>query len=397
LLSAAQYLAFGSAVAILFSIAASQILLALALVALLLSKAPLRLPRIWLPLGIFLLLTLVSLAFSGDIAHGLPQVRKIYVYSMLLVVFSSLRDMRMIRWLFLSWAGVGALEAARGIVQFAAKVSEARAAGMDFAKYYEPERITGFMSHWMTFGGEEMFALIMLTAFLFFSPSARKRGLLFFLLCFAALCAALLLGWTRSIWIATAAAGLYLIWFWKRWLIALVPVIAVLAFLAGPDFVRNRMHSIFQAHDRAFRVVTWRTGFRMIQAHPWLGLGPEQVNRQSVVRYLPPDVHEPLPEGWYGHLHNIYLHYGAERGIPALLALLWMLIMMLTDFSRALRRLPPEPSDRRFVLHGAIAVIIATMVAGIFEHNLGDSEVLTMFLVVAACGYVAAEEEPAVA
>ena len=42
-------------------------------------------------------------------------------------------------------------------------------------------------------------------------------------------------------------------------------------------------------------------------------------------------------------------------------------------------------------------MIVATMVAGMFEHNLGDSEVLTMFLVVAACGYVAAEEEPAIA
>jgi O-antigen ligase len=276
---------------------------------------------------------------------------------------------------------------------------------MNFGEYYEPERITGFMSHWMTFGGEEMFVLIMLTAYLFFSPSARKRGFWFVLLCFGLLCAALLLGWTRSIWIATAVAGLYLIWFRKRWLIALVPVILAAAFLAGPDFVRTRMHSVFQAHDRAFRVVTWRTGFRMIQAHPWLGLGPEQIKpnnpeqRVSEIfkQYLPPDVHEPLPEGWYGHLHNIFLQYAAERGIPAMLAVLWMLLMMLTDFWRALRRLPPGPSDRRFVLHGAIAVIIATMVAGMFEHNLGDSEVLTMFLVVAACGYVAAEKEPAVA
>src|SRR3989442_13122001 len=85
LLNAAQYIAFGSAVAILFSIAASQILLALALAALLLSKAPLRLPRIWLPLGLFLLLTLVSLALSGDAAAGLPQIRKISVNPMLLV------------------------------------------------------------------------------------------------------------------------------------------------------------------------------------------------------------------------------------------------------------------------------------------------------------------------
>ena len=99
MLSAAQYLAFGSAISVLFSIAVCQILLALALVALLLSKAPLRLPRIWLPLALFLLATLISLAFSGDIVAGLPQVRKIYVYSMLLVVFSLFRDLRLIRWL----------------------------------------------------------------------------------------------------------------------------------------------------------------------------------------------------------------------------------------------------------------------------------------------------------
>jgi putative inorganic carbon (hco3(-)) transporter len=405
LVNAAKYLTFGSAVTILFSIAASQILLALALVALLLSTAPLRLPRIWLPLGLFLLLTLVSLAFSGDFAWGLPQVRKIYVYFMLLIVFSLLRDMRLIRWLFLSWAGVGALVAARGLVQFAAKLAEARELHKDFGAYYEPERITGFMSHWMTFGGQEMFALLMLTAYLFWSPSARKRGFWFFLLCFGLLVAALLLGWTRSIWIATAVAGLYLVWFWRRWLVALVPVFLLVGFLAGPAFVRTRVRSMFHAQDRAFRIVTWRTGLRMIEAHPVLGLGPEQIKpRQSdksvsevFKQYLPTDVHEPLPEGWYGHLHNIYLQYAAERGIPAMLAVVAMLVMMLIDFSKALRRLPPGPDDRRFVLHGAVAVVIATMIAGCFEHNLGDSEVLTMFLVVAACGYVAAEKEPAVA
>jgi hypothetical protein len=70
-----------------------------------------------------------------------------------------------------------------------------------------------------------------------------------------------------------------------------------------------------------------------------------------------------------------------------------MLSMTLTDFAKALRRLPPGRSDRRFILQGAIAVVIATMISGLFEHNLGDSEVLTMFLVVAGCGYVAAEKE----
>jgi O-antigen ligase len=248
------------------------------------------------------------------------------------------------------------------------------------------------MSHWMTFGGEEMLALLMLMAYFFWSPSARKRGMWFSLVSFAALFTGLLLGYTRTIWLATAVGGLYLVWFWKRWLVALAPILLLIGFFTAPDSLRARLTSISHARDYQFRLLTWRTGLRMIEAHPLLGLGPEQVKLQFE-EYLPPNTPRPLPEGWYGHMHNIYLHYAAERGIPALLILLWMLGMMLVDFSRGLRRLPPGPDDRRFILHGAIAVVIAIMIAGCFEHNLGDSEVLTMFLVVVGCGYVALEKE----
>jgi hypothetical protein len=68
-----------------------------------------------------------------------------------------------------------------------------------------------------------------------------------------------------------------------------------------------------------------------------------------------------------------------------------MLVQMPIDFRRGLRALPPGRNDCRFLLHGAIAVILATMVEGFFEYNLGDSEVLTMFLVAVASGYVALE------
>jgi len=65
---------------------------------------------------------------------------------------------------------------------------------------------------------------------------------------------------------------------------------------------------------------------------------------------------------------------------------------MLLDFGRGIRRLPAGPSDARAVLQGAVAVLIATLIAGFFEVNLGDSEVLTVFLAVMACGYVALEQ-----
>ena len=38
-----------------------------------------------------------------------------------------------------------------------------------------------------------------------------------------------------------------------------------------------------------------------------------------------------------------------------------------------------------------MACVIGTMVGGLFEKNLGDTEVLTMFLAIMCLGYLAAE------
>lgn len=395
LVRAARWLTFGSAVSIIFSIAAFNILLALALIALLLSGEPLRMPRIKLPLALFLLGTLISLAFSGHVSDGLPQVRKFWVFLELLVVFSALRSAAIIRWLFLTWAGFASIDAMRGLVQFVQKVQQARAAHSADYTYYVGERITGFSSHWNTFSAQLMFSLIMLGAFLFFAPDFRKR-MWVWVSCAALLALAILLAETRAVWIAMAVASIYLIWFWRRWLVLLVPVAITLAFLVSPPVIRARFTSFFHPQgvdSNAFRMVTWRTGIRMIEAHPLLGLGPEEP-RIQFDQYMPPEL-LPKPEGSYIHLHNMYLEYAAERGIPTMLIMMWMLLEILYDFWRGLRALPPGRSNARFLLHGGIAVVLASMVEGMAEYNLGISGVLTMFLVVVACGYLALEKDVA--
>ncbi len=388
-------LAAGSTVAILFSIAVSQTLLGAAILALLVTRTRWRLPPVWLPIALFLAGTLISLAFSGDPRAGLPQVKKIYVYLMLVVVYTAVRQVCQARVLVLAWVAAASVGAVVAIVQFARKVQEAHDAGQTLYEYYVGERITGFMSHWQTFGGEQMIVLLMLGAFLMFSPRARRWALWLGLAAAALLLTAVVLDYTRGIWLATGCACLYLVWFWKRRLLGAVPLIVLLVLWINPGSVRARFQSAFEPHgdmdSNQFRIVVWRTGVRMIEAHPLLGLGPELVHKHFM-DWLPPDVPRPLPSGWYGHLHNIYLHYAAERGIPTALALVAALLMMLRDFGRALRRLGPGRDDRRFLLHGAIAAVIGIMISGFFELNLGDSEVLTMFLAVAALGYLAAEE-----
>lgn len=389
---AAFWLTGGATVAVLFSIAASQILLALALAALLFSGTKLRLPPIRLPLLLFMLGTVASLALSGDPVSGRPQIRKFFVWFVLLVVCSTFRELPDVRRLVLCWAGAAALGAARGLVQFGEKYREARYAGQSFYEYYVGERIAGFMSHWMTFGGQLMIVSLLLAAFLFFSPFARKKLLMFALLCALPMAAAIVLGFTRSIWLATGASGIYLVWFWRRRLLLALPVVLVAGLWLAPGAVRSRAVSVFQPHgeldSNQHRIVCWRTGWRMIKAHPFFGVGPEQVGVQFD-RYVPSDIPRPLPIGFYGHLHNVYIHYAAERGVPAMLMLVWLLVKILFDFLVAIRRLPPGPSDARFLLHGAVAVVVAVMIAGLFELNLGDSEVLAMFLAAVGCGYAA--------
>lgn len=388
------YLTFAAAVAILFSITASQWLLGFAIAALLASRTRLHLPPIWLPLAFFLAGTLLSMAFSPEPLHGLPQVKKMYVFFMLLVAFCTIREARVARWLFLSWAAVGGAVGAFGLGQYAVRLYQAHAQHQDLYMYYMLHRFTGFMSHVMTFSGEDMVVLLMLVAFLLFAPRISRPLFLAGFACLGLMGAILLAAGARTVWLGVAVGGFWLVWRWKPWLAVGAPL-AILALLwAMPGPVHQRFVSIFEpkrdVDSNEFRLICFRTGARMIEAHPLLGIGLDET-KYHFLEYIPPDTRYPRPPGFYQHLHNVYLQYAAERGIPTLLMMLWLLAMTLRDFSRALRKLPPGRSHERFLLSGGIATVIGIMMSGIFEVNLGDSEVLTVFLVVVACAYVAAQ------
>ena len=388
------YLTCGSIISILFSIAASHILLGLAVAILLISHVPLRLPPIKLPLAVFFAGTILSWLVSGHMHQGVPQIRKLIVFLILLLVASTFRKLSEVRAIVLIWAGVAALSAVRSLFQFGQKYSDWHGQG-SFYDFYIGQRITGFASHWMTFGGEEMMVLLMLAALLFFSTQKRWRFAGW--ICAALLSVSLVLGMTRSIFLLGFPVGLiYLLWFWHKWLVAAVPVAAVALFFAGPAVLRERIMSIVQPHGETdsnmHRTILRRTGLRMIASHPLFGVGPEMINdRATFETYIPADVSRPLPEGWYGHLHNIYLQFAAERGIPTMLAMMWLIGKVLWDIAAALRRKLCDP-EARWVLHGAIAAILAILAEGLLEYNLGDSEVLTLFLVIVCFAYLAKEK-----
>jgi putative inorganic carbon (HCO3(-)) transporter len=376
------------------SIAAFELLMGAAVLAIIATRTPWRAPRVWLPLALFMAATVASLLASGHVRQGFPQIKKFYVYLMLFLVVTAIRNLRQVRGIALGWALAASLSAAWALNQFYNKYEDAKEAHVDFYNAYVASRITGFMGHWMTFSGHMMMALMVIGALAFFSRSkfSRDRRWLAALIAAGALIGvALVLAETRSMWLGAAAGAAYLIWFWKRWVLIAVPVLVGILLLVNPFEVGDRVRSAFSPHgDRdsnAHRALCRAIGWQMIKAHPWLGVGPERVGPEHL-DYLPPGTTLPLPDGYYGHLHNIYVQYAAERGVPAMLALMWFLGAAFYDFFSALRR-APRLSERRWVLHAAIAAMIAALISGFYEYNLNDSEVLAMFLALVGCGYVA--------
>ena len=379
---------FASVAAILFSIALSQVLLGVALVMVLRSKEQLRFPPIRTPLLLFFLWTLLSASASGHFEEGLPQIRKFFVFATLLVVCSTFRSVTHVTRLVATWAMIAVGSSILAFGQLWTRYRQAHAEGAAYYEFFLDARLHGFASHWMTFGGELLVVSLLLLSVVLWHGSRRFR--IFAALCLPLLWASLVLGLTRSVFLVGVPAGaLYLATQWRRWALLLVPAVLIVSAFLMPFQVRERIVSVIYPHgnddSNLRRVILSRTGLAMIRAHPILGLGPEQVGKVFLA-YVPPDILRPLPKGWYGHLHNIYLQFAAERGLPALFFLLWIIARMLRDFATALGR--RELIADRWVLQGVIGVVIGVLAEGFFEHNLGDSEVLTMFLATVSLGYV---------
>jgi O-antigen ligase len=385
---AALWSAIGSAGVVPASIAASQILLGVSLLCILALAATRqvrpRLPSGWPFLAFFVGWTLLSWLVNGHIHEGLPQIKKFFVLLIVLAVATTLRGLRDARWVAFLWIGLCGLSSLWGFWQFAQKWHAAHAAGVSFYLAYVGARITGFNSHWMTFSQQLMLGLLAGVALVLWDRRLevkwRRAAALGVVVCGVAI----LLAMTRGVWFATGAALLYLLWVWKPRAILALPVLAALAFALGPQGLRDRMISIVRPHGDAdsnmHRYVCFRTGVEMIKAHPLLGLGPEMpgVEFQS---YVPADIRRPLPEGFYGHLHNIYTQYSAERGIPAMLAMVGFLLWNMGLWLRALVRGPAERwRECVWLLRAGVAMVIAVLFTGLFDHDLGSSAILAMTL-----------------
>jgi O-antigen ligase len=359
---------FGLAGALQFSIAAAQILLAIALVCwvalLVVRRERIEAPSFFWPLVAYAAATLVSAAFAADPRASFIDTRQL---ALLLVVPMTYRFMSGARATTLLTVVVtcAAVSAVFGIVQYG-------------ILHYDNlgQRPQGTLGHWMTYSGLLMIVIGLAVARVLFGRSDRTWAALVL----PALAVGVAVTFTRGAAIGACAAVALLFALKDFRLLAILPIAAAIFIAVAPGQIAKRYASMFNMNDPTVvdRVAMLRIGERMIRAHPLTGVGPNMVER-LYVQYRGAEPHAG-PDGVVHinpHLHNNLLQIAAERGLPALALWLWFIVAMIRDVWTRF-----AAGRYRALAAGALAATAALLAAGLFEYNFGDSEVLMLFLIV---------------
>jgi len=197
---------------------------------------------------------------------------------------------------------------------------------------------------------------------------------------------ALLVSQTRSAWVG-AACGLAVLAALAllrapRLLWAAVAVGGALL-LASPGGIRSRLTLLDESsRDRYYM---WQAGLDMVLERPVFGQGPGMVEVVYPRFRWPeaPNPHQP-------HLHNNVMQLAAERGLPGLVFFLWWVTVAFLAALRAAQRAAAAGRGPGWAAAGTLAALAAVFVAGLFEYNLGDSEVLMLVLLLTAVPFAKA-------
>jgi O-antigen ligase len=326
--------------------------------------------------GVYALLVLLSVAFSLDPKASLRALPGLTLFLLVPISIDLVDSQGRARALLLASAASGVGLAVLGLAGLAS-------GGADLQN-----RIRGPLSHYMTLSGLTMMAGCVLLGFLFAGRGKERWLGLLSVVPFAAMVLTL----TRGAYVAAISAiALYLVLARPRALLVFVPALVLIFYLSPPD-VRDRAVSIADPTETTNRdrIAMARAGGRMIADRPVFGLGPE------LVKPYYPIYRDPGAPRWrVPHLHNNVVQIGAASGVfaaGAYLALLALFfartVAVIRQSRKAMRRRRPESNvvrtpvwgrthgDPTLAASAAFLAVTALSIAGLFEYNFGDKEVL---------------------
>ncbi len=323
---------------------------------------------------------LVALAlaawFAVDRAASLPRVTKGLMPAIVGLAASHAaagsRGRRAVATLLVSAATVAVIGLALWIGQGASFAARAR----------------GMAGHYMTFGGQ---LLLVIPVAVGIALCARERRWRLGAAAAALLAlAALATTFTRSAWIGLAVALAVILGARRPRGLIVLAALAAVAYFAAPPVFRDRIHSAFDIHhpSNRERLFMWDAGMRMFRDHPLTGVGLQDLHA-LYDRYRSPAASEPA-----GHLHDVWIQIAATMGAVGLAAFVFLYGALIRAATRGLGAQLKQGGLAAGVRLGVTAALAGFLVAGFFEWNFGDEELLHMLYVLVGLAWAARGWEP---
>jgi O-antigen ligase len=317
-----------------------------------------HLPILWPMLG-WLVALAIAAWFAQDRAASLPRIRKGLLPALVWVG---------------AWHGRRPRVGAAAIATLLVSAALAALAGLVLwplrAVIGGDTRAHGVVGTYMTFGGQLLLWLPVACGVVLLGRGKRWRvgAAVAALLGFAALAAT----FTRSAWIGVAVALATMLAVARpRWLPGLAVALGLLVAVA-PAAYRDRLWSSFDPshHDNVERRHMWEAGGRMFRDHPITGVGLEDLH-PIYERYKDPAAKEPA-----GHLHSVFVQIAASMGIVGLIAFAFLYGGLFHAASAGLRAQVARGGIGAGLRLGVTAALVGFLMAGFFEWNFGDEELL---------------------
>lgn len=355
-----------------FSVAAMHILLGLAFVSWVSSsmpalRHPLRTPLMW-PMGGFVLIA----TFSAMLAWSPTSTKEAFSFATPLLVYVMTRDVmagpslvnRSVQYVI--WGGV-----------LTGGLALAQSAFGD-----QGVMISNNLNRYVTLSGVLLLALLLNLSRVLFGANTRERIPLF--LGLGIILWALVMTETRGVWVGLVAGCATLIGLWRPRALVAVPIVLLGAYLSAPSSFKENIQSTLDGSDPLVdkRLSELDIGIEIILDNPILGVGPRRVP-EVFGDYRAPEeaaLESRIPR----HLHNNAIQIGADLGLLGLGFWLAIWISWFRRVARSYARVDESDHASRAVIAGCLAAMVGFQVMGLFEYNMGDSEVAFLALFVFA-------------
>jgi len=215
------------------------------------------------------------------------------------------------------------------------------------------------------------------------AKGARRK--LYYLACCGAMCACMLLTFSRGAWLGLLLAGLAFFVLLRPRLLFLAPLAVLALYLVLPETVVSRFTSIgdLSDHSTSYRVNIWLGTLRMLRDGYWLrGIGPGDAAFNAVYPFYS---YETVVAP---HAHNLFLQITCDAGILGLASFLWVLLRYFRTLCCALRTETDGAS--RLLQTAFTAGMFGFLVQAMTDYSFYNYRVMLLFWVYAALGALCA-------